>query len=163
MNDRSHPLFNENLFRPVFEMTNGHCLAGLSVANIALQGSTPTQVAVAVSCALLGMGVEEVVTAVELRARQLGRRLRNSAPYGAHRGRPHPKDQTKDPRQLMRCHCGPRASLIRSGRRSCMSARKRLRVRRIITISSYCISATWLAINSHRHYTLRFTIRFTIL
>ncbi len=57
MNDRSHPLFNENLFRPVFEMTNGHWLTGLSAANIALQGSTPTQVAVAVSCALLGMGV----------------------------------------------------------------------------------------------------------
>lgn len=57
MNDRSPPLFNENLFRPVFEMINRHWLTGLSAANIALQGSTPTQVAVAVSCALLGMGV----------------------------------------------------------------------------------------------------------
>jgi len=56
MKDRSHPLFNENLFRPVFEMTNGHWLTGLSAANLALQGNAPTQVAVAVSCVLLGIG-----------------------------------------------------------------------------------------------------------
>ncbi|WP_105169405.1 conjugative transfer system coupling protein TraD [Pseudoalteromonas sp. T1lg23B] len=55
--DRSHPLFSENLFRPTFEVSAGHWLASLSIANLVFNSfsSEPTQIAQAVSVVLAGM------------------------------------------------------------------------------------------------------------
>lgn len=65
MVDRASPLFNENLFRPVFELTNGNWMMGLGAANVAFHGSAPTQVAVAVTAVLFGIGAMSYKRAIK--------------------------------------------------------------------------------------------------